>query len=239
MLINEIEIAGASFSVKCREVKIEDIAATFDSIMKESDSFDLENELPGFHDCDTDGKIIRGFYSIVVPFEVEHLVEGLTTKTLFKRIESCEFVLTQRILYTYGKPNPGKLVAGALSNILGFSVELIEFEFDQLNQLQERMTKIKAIVVTNPKEKEIRRARLAGHMENYTEYNVIDPRNHGIESVAGVVFTPLGQLTLTVGRKGSLRLGVKKGFILTVECLEWLIDLIREEQAPVTKATDL
>jgi hypothetical protein len=122
----------------------------------------------------------------------------------------------------------------ALSGLTGSEVSLIEFDFHQLSQLQERMAKIKTIVVTNPKEKEIRRARLAGHIESYTDYNIIDPRNHGIDSVSGVVTTPLGSMTVTVGRKGTLRLGVTKGLILNVECLEWLLDLIREEKRPDT-----
>jgi hypothetical protein len=101
-----------------------------------------------------------------------------------------------------------------------------------MNQLQERMTKLKSIVLTNPKDKEVRRARLAGHIESYIGYNIIDPRNHGIDSVSGIMDTPLGPLTATVGKKGSLRLNVRKGFILTTECLEWIVSLIKEEKAP-------
>lgn len=235
MLINEIEVVGSSLSLKCWETKTEDIVATFDRMMQQGDQFNLEDELPGFHDCDANEELIRGFYSIVVPFEIEHLIDGITTKTLFKRIESCEFIMTSNMLYVYGKPNPGKLLASSLAAVMGTQVELIEFDFEQMSQLQERMSKIKSIVVTNPKDKEIRRARLAGHMENYTEYNIIDPRNHGIDSVSGLIFTPLGPMTLTVGRKGSLRMTVKKGFVMTVECIEWILALVREEQAPIAK----
>lgn len=39
-------------------------------------------------------------------------------------------------------------------------------------------------------------------------------------------------MTLTVGKKGSIRLNVKKGLIMTVECLEWILDLITSEKAP-------
>jgi len=232
MLINEIEITGTSLSLKCWSLEVEDVSATFDIIMNKADIFSLDTEFPGFHDCDCDSNVIRGFYSIVVPFEIEHLVDGITTKTLFKRIESCEFIITQNYTLTFGKPGPMKLMAAALSAATGNHVDIIEFEFQQLNQLQERMTKIKSIVLTNPKEKEVRRARLAGHMESYTEYNIVDPRNHGIDSVAGLVDTPLGPITITVGKKGSIRMNVKKGLIMTVECLEWILSLVRDELAP-------
>ncbi|MDD3145976.1 MAG: hypothetical protein PHD82_01630 [Candidatus Riflebacteria bacterium] len=232
MLINEIEIAGSSISLKCWAMKVTDVDATFDTIMKKADMFSIETELPGFHDCDCENAIIRGFYSVVIPFEIEHLVEGITTKTLFKRIESCEFIISEKLVLTFGKSGPMKLLGTALSALTGEHVDLVEFEFHHLNQLQERMTNIKSIVLTNPKEKEVRRARLAGHMENYTEYNIIDPRNHGIDSVAGLIDTPLGPMTITVGKKGSIRLNVKKGLIMTIECLEWILDLITSETAP-------
>lgn len=232
MLINEIEITGTSISLKCWKFAVENVDATFDKIMQKGDMFSLDTELPGFHDCDCASSIIRGFYSIIVPFEIEHLVDGITTKTLFKRIESCEFIISENSMLTFGKPNPMKLLAAALSAVSGEHIDLIEFEFTQMNQLQERMSKIKSIVVTNPKEKEVRRARLAGHMESYTEYNIVDPRNHGIETVAGLIDTPLGPLTVTVGKKGSIRMNVKKGLIMTVECLEWILALIKEENAP-------
>ncbi len=232
MPINEIEIAGSSLSLKCWKAEMEEVNKIFDRIMQEGEQFDLESEIPGFHDCDCDGEILRGYFSGIVPFEVEHLVEGNTTRTLFKRIESCEFIATGRTMFTMGRPGPAKGLSMALSSITGGEVALLEFDFNQLSQLQERMAKIKTIVVTNPKEKEIRRARLAGHIESYTDYNIIDPRNHGIDSVSGVVTTPLGSMTVTVGKKGSLRLGVTRGLILNTACLEWVIDLIREEKRP-------
>ena len=232
MLINEIEIQSASLSVKHFLMKVEDIAKTFKAIMSKADTFNIETELPGLHDCDFEDGIIRGFYSVIIPFEIEHLVEGLNTKTLFKRIESCEFVLTEKALLAFGKPGPMKMLACALSAVTGEHVDVCEYEFCHLHQMQERLTNIKNVTLTNPKEKEVRKARLAGHMESYTEYNVIDPRNHGIENVSGLIDTPLGPMTLTVGKKGSIRLNVKKGLIMTVECLEWILDLITSEKAP-------
>mgnify|MGYP007061392078 CR=1 FL=1 len=232
MLINEIEITGSSISLKCWATTFEDVAATFEQVMQRGDQFDLDNEIPGFHDCDCENAVMRGFYSVVVPFEIEHLIDGITTKTLFKRIESCEFIISEKSAYSFGKPGPQKLLGAALAAATGVHVDLREFEFNQLSMLQERMTRIKAIVVTNPKEKEVRRARLAGHMESYTEYNIVDPRNHGIDSVAGLIDTPLGPLTINVGKKGSIRLTVKKGLVMTLECLDWIMSLIIDEKRP-------
>ncbi|HQB82993.1 MAG TPA: hypothetical protein PLR50_05830, partial [Candidatus Rifleibacterium sp.] len=80
MLINEIEIAGSSISLKCWSMKVENVEATFDTIMNKADMFSIDTELPGFHDCDCENSIIRGFYSVIIPFEIEHLVDGITTK---------------------------------------------------------------------------------------------------------------------------------------------------------------
>ncbi|HNW35119.1 MAG TPA: hypothetical protein PKM25_09325 [Candidatus Ozemobacteraceae bacterium] len=233
MAIDEIEIPGTSIALKCWNARIDNIPEFFKRLSGESDAFTLEPEIPGFHDCDANKRLIRGFYSGVVPFEVEHLVEGISTKTLFKRIESTEFLLLDNCMFTMGKSGPTKGLSNVISATSGYGASLMEFEFRQMSQLQDRLSQTKSIVLTNPKDKEVRRARLAGLIESYTEYNVIDPRNHGIESAAGLVDSPLGPMTITVSRKGGLRLTVKKGFILTIDCLIWLISLIRDEQPPV------
>jgi len=232
MVIDEIDIPGASISLSCWNARIDNIPEFFKKLSSESDAFALDPEIPGFHDCDSNKKLIRGFYSGIVPFEVEHLVEGITTKTLFKRIESTEFLLLENCMFTMGKSGPTKGLSNVLSATSGYGVSLMEFEFRQMSQLQDRLSQTKAIVLTNPKEKDVRRARLAGLIESYTEYNVIDPRNHGIESATGLVDSPLGPLTISVSRKGGLRLNVKRGFILTIECLLWLLSLIRDEEPP-------
>ena len=232
MAINEIEVSSSSVSFKCWSVKVDDLGEVISKIKLEGDQFNIEEELCGFHDYDMEDEIIRGYYSGIVPFEIEHLVDDISTTTLFKRIESCEFFLTQNSLFTRGKPGAMKGLASALSSATGHSVELIEFEFEQMNLLQERMTQVNSIVLTNPKDKEIRRARLAGRIESYTEYNIIDPRNHGIDSVAGIIDTPIGPITTTISKKGGLRLNVKKGMIILVEHLDWILSLIRDEKPP-------
>lgn len=229
MPIDEIEIPGSSLSFKCWTARVESIPALMSKIMDVGDMFDTEEETRGFHDLDSNGTMIRGFYSGVIPFEVEHLVDGINTTSLMKRIESCEFFLFEDCLLTIGKSDPEKGLAFDLSGMTGSTIAKMEFEFDQLSRFHDRLSELKAIVITNPKDKEIKRARLAGHIENYTEYNILDAKNHGMESVSGMVSTPLGPMTVGVTRKGSVRLGVRKGLILTVDCLRWILSLVRND----------
>ncbi len=229
MLINEIEVPKTSMSFRCLRLANHDLNEVFDAIANRSDLFELEAEVPGFQDFEFSEEVVRGHYYVVYPFEIEHLVDNLTTKTLFKRIESCEFIITEHSALVFGKSGPIKLMISALEYAMGSEVGPLEFDFEEMNRFQNRLLNIKAIVVSNPKEKEIRRARLSGHMENYTEYNIIDPRNHNIDSISGLVETPLGKMTVTVSNKGTLRLSVKKGMILTTQCIEYIIKLLTEE----------
>lgn len=233
MQINEIEVSGASASFKAYKIsrQHDDMSDTFQQLTKSLDEFDLESELPGLHDCECQNDIIRGYYSLVAPFEVEHLKDGVITKTLFKKIESCEFFITDSAfgddnMFISGKSEPGKIFSGQLRGVFNIC-ELSEFDFFDLSNIQNKMAKIKAVVVINPKEKEIRRARLAGHMEDYTEYNILDRRNHDLESVSGELNTPLGPMTVTVGRKGSIKLTVKRGMIITTDLLDWIVSNIK------------
>lgn len=227
MLINEIEITGSSLTlsvaVNCSSFNAEELfVLTADC----GDKFDLEAEVPGFHDTDYESNLLRGFYSFVEPFEVEELIEGITVKKLHKRIRSCEFITDGTRLFAFGHNGAKRLLLAALSAVSGNHFGLHEFEYDEMSQTGDRFSRLKSVVVTNPKEKEIRQARLSGRIENYTDYNVVDPRNHGIKSISGMLDTPLGPLNITVGQKGIIRLGVKKGMLMTFECLVWILDLI-------------
>jgi hypothetical protein len=232
MPVDEIEVAGTSLSLRCLTFRWDTPKDLFARMNTEGEQFAIDPENPGFHDCDANDRVIRGFFSMVTPFEVEHLVDGFVTKTLFKRVESCEFFATPEMLFVTGKTAPQKILERALAGLSGNGVSPMEFEFLQLSQFQDRLSVVKSIVLTNPKTSDVRRARLAGKIESYTEYNVVDPRNHDIESVAGLLDSPLGPLTITASRKGGVRLGVRRGFILTMDCLHWIISMIREEKPP-------
>ncbi|NLM16985.1 MAG: hypothetical protein GX221_04640 [Candidatus Riflebacteria bacterium] len=235
-MIEEIEVAGTSLNVKCLTFSTDSPQDTLKELYEHCPAFDPAREIAGFHDCDFNDRIVRGAYSVVIPFEVEHLVDTITTKTLFKRIETCEFVITPVFTAVYGKNSAARLFIQAVTSMAGVNAGLREFQFEDLDRLQERMTIIKTVVLVNPKDKEISRARLSGHMESYTEYNIIDPQNHDIDSISGVIETPLGTMGIAVGKKGNFRLSVKKDFIMTAECLEWIYALITEERLPEIKS---
>jgi len=232
MSLSEIEILGSSASFKVWAADIESLQELNDRLLREAEMFSIDPEAPGFHDCVYEDGLIRGFYSGVIPFEIEHLVDGISTKSLFKKIETCEFFATQKTVFTTGKSGPQKGLVHSLSALSGHGISLFEFEFTQMQQFQDRLSQVKAIVLANPKNQEVRRAKLSGLIESYIEYNVIDPRNHTIESVSGLIDSPLGPMTLTVSRKGAIRLSVRKGFILTMDCLHWILSLIRDESPP-------
>ncbi|MBQ3644211.1 MAG: hypothetical protein II961_06405 [Candidatus Riflebacteria bacterium] len=232
MLIDEIEVQGSSLSFKCLNLKIDDIKTTFDTIMQKGDIFDIDAGTPGFHDCDCDKGVIRGFYSNLASFNVEFFKDGITTKEEFKRIESCEFLITPERIYLFGKQGPQKLIEMALSAATGEHVERVEFDNHCMELVQGRLTVMKSIVVENPKDKEIRRARLTGHMEDYESYNIVEPNNHEINSISGIIETPLGAMTLTVDKKGKVRLGVKRGLIINLDNLNWILELITSDAGP-------
>lgn len=244
MLINEIEVLSSSFScstfVCSGEIKVDQL---FEVIMQKADMFSLETQLPGFHDCEYESDLIRGFYSFIELFEVESLDHetGITAKELKRRIRTCEFITNGTLLIAFGNNNAKKLLATAISAASGEHVDLHKFEFGEINRAQLRMTTVKSVTVTNPKEKEIRKCRMSGHIEAYTEYNVLDPRNHGLAAVSGLIDTPLGPMILTVAEKGQIKLGVKRGLILTWDLLTWVFDLIigkNEPQTEIKKAVE-
>lgn len=232
MLIDEIEVLGASLSFKCLTLKIDDIETTFNTITEKGDIFDAQAGTPGFHDCDCGRGVIRGFYSNLASFNVEFFKDGIITKEEFKRIETVEFIITPERIYLFGKPGPAKLLEMALSAATGEHVERVEFDNECMELVQSRLTVMKSIVVENPKDKEIRRARLTGHMEDYESYNIVEPNNYQINSISGIIETPLGAMKLTVDKKGKIGLGVKKGLIINTENLNWIIELITSETGP-------
>jgi len=232
MPINEIEVPGSSLSLNCYKCQVDSAPKLVIRIAKEGDAFNLEEETPGFHDLDHDENIVRGYYSSVVAFEVDEVVEGLTTSTLHNRIDSCEFLLAGGYAFFLGKSASQKSLAQALSTLTGYGVAALELEFAELAQFHDRLSQVKSVALTNPKDREIRRAKLTGQIESYTDYNVVDPRNHGIDSVSGLVDSPIGPMTVTVNRKGALRLAVRKGFILPVDCLLWVVSLVMDAKPP-------
>ena len=230
MLLNEIEVTGSSFAFRRINTEVKGVVAVFAQLKARCDAFDLESELPGIHDLEHNDEIIRGFFSVVVPFEVEHLVEGISTKTLLKRIESCEFMLTEKIVIAYGQNDPIKLFMFALSAATGNHVDRAEYDHEILYRLQDRLSKVSSISLLNPKDMSVRKAKLSGTIEHYAEYDVVNRNNHGIDYVQGLIeATPIGPVKIKVTQKGLISLGVRRGTIIPVETLEWIIAFIEEQ----------
>jgi hypothetical protein len=232
MPINEIEVPGTSINFRIFKTGPMNFRAVVKKMLAEEEQFSVEPENPGYHDIDFNAHGIRGYYSLVEPFEVEHLVDGIMTKTLLKKVESCEFHITREAVYVTGKTGPQKIFERSLAGLSGYGTSGVEFDFHELQQLQERLALVKGISLTNPRTHDVRKVKLSGKIESYTDCNVIDTRNHFIESVQGTVETPLGPMTITVGRRGTIRLGVRRGFILTTDVLDWIMKLIQKDQVP-------
>lgn len=232
MPLDEIEIIGSSLSLQCYTWKPPAPKKMLTEMNQRGTAFALAEKTAGFHDLDADERVVRGGYSVVESFEVEHLAEGFNTKSLLERILSCEFIGSPTHLFVAGKRGPMKALSQTLAGLTGNAVVPMAFETRELAQFQERLSVCKAIVLVNPKDKEVRRCRLAGTIESYTDYNVIDPLNHGIDSVSGLVDSPLGPMTVTIGQRGTIRFSVRKGFVLTLDAIMWLLALVQEKQAP-------
>ena len=74
-------------------------------------------------------------------------------------------------------------------------------------------------------------------MEDYESYNIVEPNNYQINSISGIIETPLGAMKLSVDKKGKVSLGVKKGLIINLDNLNWIMDLITSEAGPAPITT--
>ena len=98
MQINEIEIQGASLSLRHHIISASDIAQTF-KMLARADEFNMESEIPGIHDYESDGEMIRGFYSVVTPFEIEYLIDGMSQKRYSSALKAANSLLPPRRCY--------------------------------------------------------------------------------------------------------------------------------------------
>lgn len=147
MPINEIEIKGTSISFRLFQFKCDSILGIYHAIENTGDKFSIDPEGPGFHEIEHDDGMVRGFFSLVVPFEVEHLISGIVAKSLLKRIESCGFFIIPEMLFVSGATTPQKILERELAGLSGYGVSLVEFEFRQMSQLQDRLSTMRSIAI--------------------------------------------------------------------------------------------
>jgi hypothetical protein len=222
-MINEIELQSGRISLQCFDFT-GNAKESIDNGLK----FNIENQEPGFHDCDFSEVAARGYFSFIEPYETENIVDGMTAMELKRRIKTAEFVQTGDFLFAWGNSSAIKLLASYISNEYATATK-IEFEFNDLFNLQNRLELCKSVTVKNPKENKVKTVKLTGTLDMYSEHDVIERGNHEIKAVSGIMNTPaLGKITVAATDKGVIRICTKKGCILPVDVVVWLIKLMTE-----------
>ena len=222
-MINEIELGNGRISLQCF-----DFTGNAKESIDNGIKFSMEDENPnGFHDCDFAENSARGYFSFVEPYEVENIVDGITTMEAKKRIKTAEFVQTGDFLFAWGNSGAIKLLASYISSEFATATK-IEFEFNDLFNLQSRFELCKSVTIKNPKENKVKTVKLTGTLDHYAEFNVLDPRNHELKAVSGIINSSIGKITVAANNKGIIRIGTKKGCILPFDVVIWLIKLMNE-----------
>lgn len=228
MAANEIEVPGSSLSLRVFQAKTDlSTGRLAQKIATDGPAFNTADQEAGFHDIDADANVVRGYFSTVVAFEVEHLVENVTTNTCMTRIESCEFMTVGGFLVAWGKSGPMKPMAHELAMVTGYGVAPLEWDTPCLQGLERRMATVTKVDLAQGKDKEVRTAKLSGNLEDYANTGVVDSGNHQLKGITGILESPsMGPLNVTATSKGALRIGVRKGFVATSDLISWLLCLI-------------
>ena len=222
-MINEIELENGRISLQCF-----DFTGNAKESIDNGIKFSIENQEPGFHDCDFAENAARGYFSFIEPYEAENLVDGMTTMEAKSRIRTAEFAQTGDFLFAWGNSSAIKLLTSYISSEFATATK-IEFEFNDLFNLQSRFELCKSVKIKNPKESKVKTVSLTGTLDCYSEHDVIEPKNHEIKSVSGIINTPaIGKINVAVNNKGVIRIGAKKGCILPFDVVIWLIKLVNE-----------
>ena len=221
-MINEIELENGRISLQCF-----DFTGNAKESIDNGIKFSIENQEPGFHDCDFAENAARGYFSFIEPYEAENLVDGMTTMEAKSRIRTAEFAQTGDFLFAWGNSSAIKLLTSYISSEFATATK-IEFEFNDLFNLQSRFELCKSVKIKNPKESKVKTVSLTGTLDCYSEHDVIEPKNHEIKSVSGIINSSIGKITVAANNKGIIRIGTKKGCILPFDVVIWLIKLMNE-----------
>lgn len=228
-MITEIEIPGTSFSIQAWNMRADNLA-DLNSKLAAGPEFRLADDpaktQPGFHDLEISDGLIRGQFSQVVAFEVEELRSGTTQTTTHYRIETAEAMIFPRVAFTWGKSEPVKHLVHLLSRASGIDVAKAGIPCDGMVQFQNRLQLVKSVGVLNPKSSPVRKLQMTGRIEDYTSAGAVDPKNHMLRKVAGILEAADGPIGVALTDTGAIRLGVRRGFIATADLLLWLWGLI-------------
>lgn len=230
-MITDIEVQGASITIQkiAADLPVSKIPGVFVQLSEcdESLKFNIETETEGFHDTDAKSGVIRGHFSAVLPFEVEHLVDGLKTKSLLKNIKTQEFIIAKDGLYLIYPAGLPKALMHCLNVVADTPFRAYEVD---LRAFQERLSDVAAIRVQNLPKTGVRTASLSGgDLESYEKYDVINP-DHKIKSVSGMY--PVGDQTMkiTVDQKAKIRFSTPRGYIMDFRAVEAVFDRLCESQ---------
>lgn len=223
-MINEIELQSGRISLSCF-----DFTGNAQESVDNGIKFDLEQESPcGFHDMNFADNAARGYFSFIESYETENIVDGMTVMEAKSRIRTAEFVQSGDFLFAWGHSGAIKLLTSYISSEYATATK-IEFEFNDLFNLQNRLELCKSVTVKNSKENKVKTVKLTGTLDTYSEHDVIERGNHEIKAVSGIMNTPaLGKITVAATDKGVIRIGTKKGCILPIDMVVWLIKLMNE-----------
>jgi len=227
MPINEIEIKGTSFGVQVFKIESANMKLAFEEIYANENLFNAGEERQGFCDLDSSGEIYAGSFGQVVAFEIECLEDGFMVEKTLKKIALVNFWIVQDLLFVQGPASVAKALNAQLMGIIGFMPTPLDVTTRELQAFSERMARVSSVSFQNPKEEAIRKGKISGSVEGYEAFEGIS-KEHMVDSISGKWDSGLGQIGVTVTGKGKITLGVKKGFILTIDTLLHLVLLITD-----------
>jgi hypothetical protein len=232
-MIQEIEFEKSSLAVSVFAFVPDLTADVLAGLMADDESrVSLIVKRSGFADVESFGEILRGSYVLVVEEAVEDLQDGMIVAKTVHKATVCHFLAGNGRLYVWGDGKAKRNAASSIEALDDVPVVPVVFSSEDLVRFQHRLSLVSAIAVKNPKTNEVRRVRLSGKVEDYSTCNVLDPCNHAIESVAGVIeHTTHGKVKVTVGTRAAIRIGLKVGAVIDLDFLGWLVGRVADADA--------
>lgn len=225
-------------------------------LKKGAGAFVAKDRTPGFVDLSYEKEGIRGGYAAVTVAGVSNWnLETQVYEDMFiNQLDNAEWILTPKMLITWGDPNVIRILVNALSVLMGVSVYQKEFENDEMENLLNILTNVKQISGKNPKDCEVRGFNITGVIEDIDGFNFIDNTYSGkvIESVKGAYKFP-GNFAADVklSRKGSVAINARMGMEIELDSILKFLEIIDQrgyeeeedqddvEDAEVTSCADL
>jgi hypothetical protein len=216
MFTSMIETPKSSMTFKCFNAEGWCPNEIAEKLAEDAILHNLQMGTMGFHDIQVSGSVLKGCFSSIVPFEVEFFLKGKNASYVLKRLETCEFIIAEGYGLVFGNTRQFRLLRAHFEWVIKKSVNFYSFELEEMHRLKSSMREVKSIALTNPSEHEVRQVKMSGKLEDYSAYNIIDYRNHGVSGLSGVVEIEdelLGRVlaNVAVKKNGSIKIGIKGG----------------------------